>query len=103
MPDKSVQLKPWTEIAPYAFISLAGFVVSVALLFFMVWRAEKLVALGLTGRVYYVVLVGLGLSVAAFLFRVLQSYATYRGRQMGGVLVLGGPIVAVVLVVSGVR
>jgi hypothetical protein len=99
MPKQSVQLNPWAKIAPYAFISLASFAVGALLLFFMVWRAEKLVALGLTGRLYYIVLLPLGLSVAAFLFGVLQSYATYRGHQLGGVLVLGGPIIAFLLVV----
>jgi hypothetical protein len=99
MPNENVPLNPWAKIAPYAFISLASFAVGALLLFFMVWRAEKLVALGLTGRLYYIVLLPLGLSVAAFLFGVLQSYATYRGHQLGGVLVLWGPIIAFLLVV----
>jgi hypothetical protein len=99
MPKKSVQFGQWAKIAPFAFISLASFLVGALLLFFMVWRAETLVALGLTGKFYYIVLLPLGLSVAAFLFGVLQSYATYHGHQLGGTLVLGGPIVAFLLVV----
>jgi hypothetical protein len=99
MPKKSVQSNPWGKIAPFALTSLASFLLGALLLFFMVWKADKLVALGLTGRVYYIVLLPLGLSVAGFLFGVLQSYATYQGRQLGGKLVLGGPIIAFLLVV----
>jgi hypothetical protein len=65
----------------------------------MVWKAEKLVALGLTGKLYYIVLLPLGLSVAGFLFGVVQSYATFKGKQLDGNLVLGGPIVGFFLVV----
>jgi hypothetical protein len=65
----------------------------------MVWKADKLVALGLTGRFYYIVLVPFGLCVAVCLFGVVKSYATYQGRQWGGKLVLSGPIVAFFLVV----
>jgi hypothetical protein len=36
--------------------------------------------------------------VAAFLFGALRSYARYRGKQFGGVLELGGPVVAFVIV-----
>jgi hypothetical protein len=89
----------WQDIAPYAIISLVSFLLGTLLLFFMVWKAEKLVALGLAGRLYYIVLLPLGLSVAGFLFGVVQSYATFRGRHLGGTLVLGGPIVGFLLVV----
>jgi hypothetical protein len=98
MPKKFVQSNPWGKIAPFALTSLASFLLGALLLFFMVWKADKLVALGLTGRVYYIVLLPLGLSVAGFLFGVLQSYAAYHGCQLGGKLVLGGPIIAFLLV-----
>jgi hypothetical protein len=65
----------------------------------MVTQAERLVGLGLVGNLYYVLLVPLGLCVAAFLFGVLRSYAVYTGKAYGGSLELGGPIVAFLLVV----
>lgn len=99
MSKNARQLSSWAKIAPFAFISLAGFLAAAALVFLMVWKAETLVSLGLTGKLYYVVLLPLGLSVAAFLFGVLQSYAAYEGNQLGGKLVLGGPIIAFLLVV----
>lgn len=99
MPKKVVQSNPWRKIAPFALTSLASFLLGALLLFFMVWKADKLVALGLTGRLYYIVLLAFGLSVAVCLFGVLKSHATYQGRQLGGKLALGGPIVAFMLVV----
>ncbi len=65
----------------------------------MLWNAERLVGLGLVGKVYYVVLIPLGLAVAAVLFGVLRSYAIYTGNHIGGTLDLGGPIVGFFLVV----
>jgi hypothetical protein len=88
----------WGQIAPYAVLSLVGFVCALLLIALLLWNAEKLVALGLTGNFYYLVLVPLGLSVAAFLFGALRSFARYRGKQFGGVLELGGPVVAFLLV-----
>jgi hypothetical protein len=67
----------------------------------MVWKAEKLTALGLTGNLFYVALLPLGLAAAGFLFGVLRSYATYYGEHLGGSLELRGPIVAFLLVVIG--
>ena len=40
----------------------------------------------------------LSLSVSAFLFGALKAYGFYRGRVFGGILELGGPIVAFFLV-----
>jgi hypothetical protein len=91
----------WHDIAPFAWISLGCFAIGVGLLLLMVWKAEKLVALGLTGNLYYIVLLPLGLSAAGFLFGILRSYARYSGKVLGGVLDLGGPVVVFALVVIG--
>ena len=64
----------------------------------MIWKAELLSRLGLAGNLYYLVLVPMGLAAAGFLFGVLRSYARYSGKQLGGMLELGGPIVAFLLV-----
>jgi hypothetical protein len=91
----------WNRIAPYAWTSFFSFLCCALLLGVMLWHSDRLVALGLTGKMYYIVLVPLGLSAAGFLFGVLRSYASYRGQQFGGTLELGGPIIAVALVVMG--
>ena len=65
----------------------------------MIWKADLLARLGLTGNLYYLVLLPMGLAAAGFLFGVVRSYARYSGKQLGGMLELGGPIVAFLLVV----
>jgi hypothetical protein len=86
------------SIVLFAFISLVSFLLGGSLLFLMVWRVEKIVALGLAGNLYYIILVPLGLSVSGFLFGVLQSHASYRGEHRGR-WTLRGPIVGFVLTV----
>jgi hypothetical protein len=69
--------------------------------FVLVVNADKLTGLGLTEHIYYLVLVLIGLTAAVFLFGVLPSSATYRGRVFGGTLRLSGAIVGAALVVVG--
>jgi len=88
-------------MGPYAVMSLVSFVCGLLVLSLLIWHADKLTALGLIGNLYYIVLLPLGLAVAGFLFGVLRSYARYRGKQLGGTLELGGPIVGFALVVLG--
>jgi hypothetical protein len=78
---------------------LFSFVGALAILVLMLYQAERLVRLGLIGNLYYVVLVPLGLCVAAFLFGTLKSRAVYRGQALQGNLALGGPIVGFLSVV----
>ena len=67
----------------------------------LLWKGDKLTAWGLTGNFYYLILLLLGLTAAAFLFGAMRSYARYRGRQLGGALELGGPVVGCAFVVIG--
>jgi hypothetical protein len=87
------------EIALYALISLISFLCGVGVLGLMIWKADLLARLGLTGNLFYIVLLPMGLAAAGFLFGVVRSYAEYSGKQLGGMLELGGPIVAFLLVV----
>lgn len=88
-----------TRIVPFAGLALVAFVASILILVLMIGNAQLLVGLGLAGNLYYIALVPLGLSVAAFLFGVLRSYAVYKGNVGGGNLELGGPVVGFLLVV----
>jgi hypothetical protein len=85
----------------YAIVSLVAFLFGFVILSVMLWNAQLLVSLGLTGNFYYVLLLALGLSAAAFLFGLLQSHAVYRGHTGWGHLELGGAIVGCALVVVG--
>lgn len=91
----------WPAIAPYAVLSLGSFLCALVLVGLLLWKAELLARLGLTGGFYYLVLLPLGLAVAGFLFGALRSFARYKGRHLGGVLELGGPVVGFALVVLG--
>jgi hypothetical protein len=79
--------------------SLISFLCGIVLLGLLIWNANLLASLGLTGDLYYLVLLPMGLAAAGFLFGVVRSYAWYSGKQLGGMLELGGPIVAFLLVV----
>jgi hypothetical protein len=85
----------------YAIVSLVAFLFGFVILSVMLWNAQLLASLGLTGNFYYVLLLALGLSAAAFLFGLLQSHAVYRGHTGWGHLELGGAIVGCALVVVG--
>lgn len=92
------QNRNWGDIAPYAALSLGSFLGFLLLFVLLLWKVDKLVALGLTGNFYYLLLVMLGLTAAGFLFGALQSFATYKGRQFAGTLILGGPVVVFLMV-----
>jgi len=91
--------RKWRQTVFYAVMALVCFLLAFILLALMLSNVERLSALGLTGNLYYLVLVLFGLMVAFCLFGVLRSYAHYKGQQFQGVLELGGPIVGFLLVV----
>lgn len=58
-----------------------------------------LVGIGLTGHVWYVLLLLLGVAAAVTVFSLFKSYARYTGKVLGGTLDLGGPVVVMLLVI----
>jgi hypothetical protein len=95
---KLVAAQGWEKIAPFAALSAGGFSCALVLLVLFIWKADKLASLGLAGNFYYIILLPLGLSVAAFLFGALRAYGSYKGKLFGGVLELGGPAVGFFLI-----
>jgi hypothetical protein len=89
------------NIAAYAIFSGVSFLFGMLILILIVWKAEMLIALGLTGNLFYVLLIPMGLASAGFLFGVLRSVAIYNSTSFGGTITLGGPVVAAALVVWG--
>ena len=89
------------QLSFYAALSTGSFLLGVGLLFLMVWKVETLAAFGLTGKLFYLVLIPMGMAAAGFLFGVLRSVSVYRGRAFGGTVEMGGPILAAALVVWG--
>ena len=90
-------LHGWREMAPYLFLTAFSTIVALVLIGLMLWKAEMLVRLGLTGKFFFLILVPLALSVAIVLFGILKSYAGYTGHHFGGKLELSGPAVVFVL------
>ncbi|HEV2988531.1 MAG TPA: TIR domain-containing protein [Candidatus Angelobacter sp.] len=93
--------KPSLRRIPFLVVPLACFLLGATLLSFMIWSPEKVVALGLIGRVRYIVPLVLGFSVAVFLFGVLDLYSTYRGRQLSFLMLSGLVAVFFLTVVLG--
>ena len=79
---------------------VAAIAASVALLLLgvMLWNADVLVRLGLTGYLWYVLLIPLGLAAAITTFSLFKSYAHYTGKALDGTIELGGPVVVVLRV-----
>ncbi len=91
----------WRKIAPFAILSLFGFLIGAGLLCLMLWKSELFVSLGLVGNLYYIALLFLALVPSLLLFGLLRSYARYKGKLLGGTLELAGPCVLYALVVIG--
>jgi hypothetical protein len=85
----------------YAVIGLAAFLCGVGLLLIFIFMADELGSTGIINKVYYILLFPFALTVAVFLFKLLSSTASFRGKVLGGTLKLGGPIVLFCLVVVG--
>lgn len=87
-------LTAFLPIGPYAVLSLGSFLGALLLVSLLLWKAELLASLGLTGNFYYLVLLLLGLTVAGCLFGALRSFAI---RSLESVV----PIASFVLVILG--
>lgn len=72
---------------------------ALGLLLLMIDSAATLVRVGLTGHVWYVLLLLLGLFAAISVFALFKSYARYKGKVLGGTLEIGGPVVVMLAVV----
>jgi hypothetical protein len=95
--EKSKTLSPFA----YAVISFISFMAGVGLLCLFIFKAKDLVAQGIDAKVFYILLIPLGLCAAAFLFGAMSSIASYQGNVMDGRLRLGGPVIIFVLVIIG--
>ncbi|UPK69136.1 hypothetical protein [Chitinophaga filiformis] len=87
----------WIWISGVAF--LLSFLAAGVLIFF----GKELEDLGITGNIYYIILIPLGFSSAAFLAGAMKSYASFTSNESVsyGKLQLTGPIVIFALVVGG--
>ncbi|MBL1215691.1 MAG: hypothetical protein HND52_20155 [Ignavibacteriae bacterium] len=85
----------------WLFVSLIGFVLTLAVFAAFIIFSARLTEFGITKSVYYFALLPAGLFTAAFLFGAMRSYAKYSGENRFGRLELTGPVVIFALVVIG--
>lgn len=88
---------PWG----YALLTGIGLIAAIAMLFVLIRYSPSLAADGTLDRIYFLLLVILGLASAAFLFGAIRSYATFTGKVLSGNLELGGPAVIAGLIIIG--
>lgn len=84
------------QYAKLGFIMLA---VCVGLLGLFVVTAKQLSDHAIESQFFYVLLVTLGLVIALITFGAMNSYAHCQGQHLSGVLRIGGPFLAMILVV----
>lgn len=87
----------WLFISGFFF--LLSFILSIGLVLF----GKQFESLGIVGNIYYIILIPLGFSSAAFLAGAMKSYASFQSNDSMpyGKLQLTGPVVIFVLVVGG--
>lgn len=89
------------EPGMYLAVSAGGLAVSIGLLLLLVFGSDRIMAAGLDHRVFYVLLVPLGLSGAAFVFGAMKSRAIYRESGTREVTLTGPAFFAALVVVGG--
>jgi hypothetical protein len=80
----------------YAIFSIIFLFISLLILFIYI---SKIGTTTLPSLLTYILLIPLGLSVAAFLFGSMNSIASWTGTQFSGKLTLGGPVVGFFLTI----
>ncbi|MGC9352823.1 MAG: hypothetical protein ACP5D9_03235 [Mariniphaga sp.] len=84
-------------------VSGIAFVLSILASSILIFYGKQLESIGIVGNIYYIILIPLGLSSAAFLGGAMKSYASYTTNESFayGKLKLAGPVVIFALVVGG--
>ena len=85
----------------WVYISGAASLFFLVLAILMILFAPNITGMGITKSIYYIVLIPVGLTSAAFLFGALRSSAKYSGQSSYGSIELTGPVVIFCLVVVG--
>ena len=82
----------------WVYISGAAFAIALGAAIAFVVVAQRV---RIPNGLYFIILIPLGLTAAAFLFGAMRSHATYKGTSTFGTLELGGPVVVLGLIVVG--
>lgn len=82
----------------WVYVSGAAFAIALLAAIAFVVAAQRI---RIPNGLYFIILIPLGLTAAAFLFGAMRSHATYKGTSTFGTLELGGPVVVLGLIVVG--
>lgn len=95
--SKSYKRNSWLFVSGFFF--LLSFIASAILVIY----GKQFESQGIVGNIYYIILIPLGFSSAAFLAGAMKSYASFQsnGTMPYGKLLLTGPVVIFALVVGG--
>ena len=85
----------------YVIVALVGLIFAAAFTLLYVYQINQLVAGGVQGQVFFLLLIPWALSCAAFLFGAMKSYARFTHKHLSNTLELGGPVVLFFLVLVG--
>jgi hypothetical protein len=101
--DETIKQSATNKNMSWVWISGIAFLISLAASTILIFFGNKLDDLGIAGNIYYIILVPLGFSSAAFLAGAMKSYALFKSNKIipYGRLFLSGPIVIFALVVVG--
>lgn len=70
----------------------------------LIYNAETLFTFRLISKVWFLIVLVVGLLCAICLFSLFKSYAAYSGKALGGTLRLGGPcVLMLVIVMLGIK
>jgi hypothetical protein len=87
------------SVRMWAKISWLAFATSILAVIILLAFPTTVSRLGITGSIFFLALVALGLCSAGFLFGALRSRAKYKGTIGTGTLELGGPVVVLLMII----
>lgn len=90
--------KPSRYVVPLVVAAIAT-ATCLVLLLVMVGKGQFLVDVQLSGNLWFVLLLLLGLAAALTVFALFKSHAKYTGKALRGEIELGGPVVVMLTVV----
>ena len=85
----------------YLLITIFGLLLSICSLVVFIAYSDYLGELNLRNQIFYLILLLFGISVSAFIFGAMNSYASLTGKKYDTKFNLTGPIVGIVLTVAG--
>jgi hypothetical protein len=90
---------PRGSVRMHMIVAAGAAMVFLGLLGMMLLAAPWLVRYEMVGQLWFVLLVVLGLCAAVLVFALFRSWASYKGKVLNGDLEIGGPAVAMLLIV----